>query len=180
MEGNKNAGAVAPQLQTRSKRIQYSCRRFPRYIDLFFEFSLISHIFPGSKVFSRWKMKYFGHNETMEVEQPMAAALMINKNLIKEDLFLDERFFMFFNDVDICKQIYDAGYKIYYYPEAKIYHKIGTSILKDRVKMIRVWNQDCLKYFKKYNYNFFLYTMLKIGLNVTGTLRIIFTKLIYR
>jgi GT2 family glycosyltransferase len=125
-------------------------------------------------------MRYFDHDETAEVEQPMAAALMIKMDVLKKMNNLDERFFMFFNDIDTCKQIYNLGYKIIFYPEAKVYHKIGTSILKDRVRMITAWNNDCLLYFRKNNYNPFLHIFLYLGLRITGFFRIIFTKLIYK
>jgi GT2 family glycosyltransferase len=174
-----DAGAIAPQLYSRNKKIQYSCRTFPRYLDLFFEISRLSAIFSSSKFFARWKMRYFNHDEIAEVEQPMAAALMIKMHVLKKMNYLDERFYMFFNDIDTCKQIYNLGYKIVFYPDAKVYHKIGTSILKDRVRMIRAWNDDCLKYFRKNNYNGFLHVFLYIGLKTSGFFRIIFTKLLY-
>ena len=73
-----------------------------------------------SRIFARWKMNYFNHNEIDEVEQPMAAALMIKKNVMDKVNGFDERYKMFFNDVDLCKSIVDAGYKIYFYPDSKI------------------------------------------------------------
>jgi len=180
LKSREDAGAVAPLLYSRNKSIQYSCRTFPRYIDLFFEISALSTLFPSSKFFSRWKMKYFGHNELREVEQPMAAALMIKADVLKKMNYLDERFYMFFNDIDICKQIYNLGYKIVFFPDATVYHKIGTSILKDRVRMIKAWNEDCLRYFRKNEYKPFLHFLLSIGLRISGFLRILFTKIIYK
>jgi GT2 family glycosyltransferase len=180
LKSNENYGAIAPQLITRNKTVQYSCRTFPYYRDLFFEISRLSTIFSMNKFFARWKMRYFNHEEITEVEQPMAAALMIKSDVLKKMNYLDERFFMFFNDIDTCKQIYNLGYKIIFYPDAKIHHKIGTSILKDRVKMIKAWNSDCLMYFRKNNYNFFLHSILFVGLKVSGFFRILFTKIIYK
>lgn len=180
LKSRDDVGAIAPLLYSRNKTIQYSCRKFPRYIDLFFELSALSTLFPSSRFFSKWKMKYFGHNKLREVDQPMAAALMIKADVLKAMNYLDERFYMFFNDIDTCKQIYNLGYKIVFFPEATVYHKIGTSILKDRVRMIKAWNEDCLRYFRKNGYNPFLHTVLFFGLKITGTLRIIFTKLLYK
>lgn len=180
IENRDDLGAIAPQLFTKHRTIQFSCRTFPKYKDLFFEISRLSAIFSSSKYFARWKMKYFNHEEIAEVEQPMAAALMIKADVLKKMGYLDERFFMFFNDIDTCKQIYNLGYKIVFYPDAKIMHRIGTSILKDRTRMISAWNNDCLRYFKKNGYNPFLHFFLFIGLKVSGFFRIIFTKLIYR
>lgn len=180
LKSRDEVGAIAPQLLTRNKSVQYSCRTFPKYKDLFFEISRLSAVFSSSDFFARWKMKYFEHEELTEVEQPMAAALMIKGEILKKMNYLDERFYMFFNDIDTCKQIYDLGYKIVFYPDAKIYHKIGTSILKDRARMIRAWNEDCLRYFKKHEYNAFLHFILNIGLKTSGFFRILFTKLLYR
>jgi len=171
--------AIAPQLITPNGQVQFSCRTLPKYSDLFYEIFRLSVIFPKSKVFGRWKMKYFEHQSERFVEQPMAAALMVKRDVLEKIDYLDERFFMFFNDVDLCKKIYDVGYKILFFPKAKIYHKIGVSILKNRVKMIRVWNEDCLKYFQKHHYSKILHFILSLSLKATGFFRIIFTKLLY-
>ncbi|MBS1514700.1 MAG: glycosyltransferase family 2 protein [Bacteroidetes bacterium] len=164
---SSDAGAVAPQLLNEDYTIQKSCRTFPTYWDMFCEFSLLSKIFPMSNTFARWKMNYFSHNELAEVEQPMAAALMIKKNVLDKVQGFDERYKMFFNDVDLCKSIVDAGYKIYFYPESKIFHIKGASIYKDRKNMLRVWNDDCIKYFKKYYNNFLLTPLLSVGLKLS-------------
>jgi len=160
-------GAIAPQLLNEDLTIQPSCRTFPRYWDMFCELTLLSKIFPMSKIFARWKMNYFNHNEIDEVEQPMAAALMIKKNVMDKVNGFDEKYRMFFNDVDLCKSIVDAGYKIYFYPDSKIFHLKGASIYKDRKNMLKIWNDDCITYFKKHYNNFLLIPLLSIGLKLS-------------
>jgi GT2 family glycosyltransferase len=177
LESDEKLGAAAPQLLNEDKSIQKSCRTFPTYFDMFCEFSLLSKIFPKSRIFAGWKMNYFSHDEEALVEQPMAAALMIKRKVLNEVNNFDERFIMFFNDVDLCKKIYDKGYEIIFYPKAKIVHKKGVSIFKDRERMIRVWNDDCLSYFKKYHNRFLLYNWLLVSLKVSGFLRILNYKL---
>jgi GT2 family glycosyltransferase len=177
LESNEKLGAIAPQLLNEDKSIQKSCRTFPTYFDMFCEFSLLSNIFPNSKLFAKWKMNYFNHDEETVVEQPMAAALMIKRKVLNEVNNFDERYIMFFNDVDLCKKIYDKGYEIVFYPQAKIIHTKGVSIFKDRERMIRVWNNDCISYFKKYHNGFILYNWLLISLNLSGFLRILNYKL---
>lgn len=160
-------GAIAPQLLNEDLTIQPSVRTFPRYWDMFCELTLLSKIFPMSRIFARWKMNYFNHNEIDEVEQPMAAALMIKKNVMDKVNGFDERYKMFFNDVDLCKSIVDAGYKIYFYPDSKIFHLKGASIYKDRKNMLKIWNDDCITYFKKHYNNSFLDTLLSLGLKLS-------------
>jgi GT2 family glycosyltransferase len=176
LEENAEVGAVAPQLLNEDGSIQYSCRTFPRYWDMFCELTLLSTIFSKSKTFARWKMKYFNHNELKEVDQPMAAALLIRKNILDKVDNMDERFQMFFNDVDLCKKIKDNNYKIIFNPHAKIKHAKGVSIYKDRARMIEVWNNDCIKYFEKYYNSAVKLGFLKLGLRLSGFFRTLFIK----
>lgn len=172
-----SAMASAPQLLNEDGTVQYSCRTLPKYRDIFFELLLLSTFFPRSKFFSRWKMMYFSHNEVKEVEQPMAAALMVKNYFFRESGYMDERFYMFFNDVDLCKRIIDSRNKIIFYPESKIIHKKGVSVYKDRARMIKAWNSDCRKYFKKHNCCIGLYFLLSAGLYVSGVFRILALKI---
>lgn len=177
LNSDEKIGAVAPQLLNEDMTIQYSCRTLPKYRDMFFELKLLSALFPKSKFFSRWKMRYFSHNELAEVEQPMAAALMVRKNILTEIGNMNERFVMFFNDVDLCKKILGIGYKIVFYPATQVIHKKGSSVYQDRARMIKLWNGDCLSYFKKHDYNNVLYPLLFLGLKFSGFFRIMFIKI---
>jgi len=174
---SENTGAAAPQLLNEDMTIQKSCRTFPDYFDMFCEFSLLTYIFPNSILFSNWKMNYFSHDEERKVEQPMAAALMVKRKVLNEIDNFDERYKMFFNDVDLCRKIYDKGYSILFCPDSKIIHEKGVSIYKDRERMIRIWNEDCLRYFKKYNNNILLYSWLFVNLKISGFLRILFYRI---
>lgn len=165
------ADAIAPQLINPDWTVQPSCRTFPKYRDILFEFLQFSMIFRRNKFLSRWKMEYFGHDHEMEVEQPMAAALLIKTEVLKKIGNFDERFVMFFNDVDLCKKIYDSGFKIYFTAATKMIHLKGTSVYKDRKRMIKIWNVDCLSYFKKYYDNLIPYNLLKAGLFISSFVR---------
>jgi GT2 family glycosyltransferase len=177
LDENESVGVVAPQLLDFHSKTQYSCRTFPTYWDMFSEMLMLATIFPRSEFFSRWKMRYFDHNSLREVDQPMGAALLLKRKVLEAVGGLDERFIMFYNDVDFCKRISDAGFKLVFYPDAKVKHMQGISVYKDRSGMIKIWNKDCMRYFKKHNYNPFLYPILVIGLKVTGVLRVIKAKL---
>ncbi|MBV6477858.1 MAG: N-acetylglucosaminyl-diphospho-decaprenol L-rhamnosyltransferase [Ignavibacteria bacterium] len=177
LNSNDKIGAIAPKLLNDDGSIQRSCRRFPKYSDMFFEMTLLSAIFSKSQRFNRWKMVDFSHDKESEVEQPMGAALMIKSSVLDKTGNFDEDFKMFFNDVDLCKRITEKGYKILFFPEAVFYHSKGVSIYKDRIRMIKTWNSDCLKYFRKHNYNLILFNLLALCLKITGILRILYYKI---
>jgi N-acetylglucosaminyl-diphospho-decaprenol L-rhamnosyltransferase len=171
LKDNINYGAVCPLLRYANGGIQHSIRNFPDYKTFFFEFTLLSLFFSNSKLFGSWRMMYFDFNKDQDVNQPMAAALMIKKEVLKIVSNFDNRFTMFFNDVDICKKIIDNGFKIRYLKNSKMIHKKGTSIYKDRKNMIDIWNKDCIKYFRKYHNNIILINWLSVNLFFSGFIR---------
>lgn len=174
---NKNAAAAAPQLLNDDGTIQHSVRNLPKYSSMFFEMLGLSKAFPENKVFNNWKMTYFRHNERIEAEQPMAAALMVRESALRRVSFMDERFYMFFNDVDLCRKLLLDGKKIIFYPKAKVQHSKGVSIYKDRALMIKVWTEDCLKYFKKHHDNVIFYPLLAAGLKAAQFVRLTMLKI---
>ena len=93
----------------------------------------------------------FDHEITSSVDQPAGAALIIPKKIIEEIGLLDEKFPMFFSDVDICKRIWDAGYNIQFNTNSFITHKGGASVYQKRIKMIVCSHLSFWKYFNKYN-----------------------------
>jgi GT2 family glycosyltransferase len=74
---------------------------------------------------------------------------------------LDERFPMFFSDVDLCKRIKDLGFIIRFYPDIIVHHKGGSTIIKRRVAMIITSHISMIKYFFKH-YNGLRYLMPNI------------------
>ncbi|HXF48134.1 MAG TPA: glycosyltransferase family 2 protein [Verrucomicrobiae bacterium] len=118
--------AVAPQLLNPDGSIQPSCRRLPTLSDLIFQMTGLAFLFPKS-FFNRWKMPGFDHQNFRDVEQPMASALLIRRMVFEKIGGLDERFFVFFGDVDFCRRLKDAGFRIAFVPEAKFFHRRGGS-----------------------------------------------------
>jgi len=176
LEANPPYGACAPLMKNPDGSVQYSVRNFPTYWRMFCEFSLLAYIFPKTKLFGSWKAKYMNYNLEQDVEQPMAAAFMVRSELLAEIDNMDERFRMFFNDVDLCRKIYDAGFKIRLLPSSVVEHEHGASIKKDRANMIKVWNDDCAKYFEKHFGKGPLLLWLKINLKISGIIRVFLIK----
>lgn len=122
---HSDAGAVAPLLYYPDGRMQISSRRFPTPSALFLEYFGIDRIGP----FRRWKLKTEEHLNASAVQQPMASALMVKRECWDAVGPMDERFPIFFNDVDWCYRLYKGtGYTIYLCPEAKAIHHEGASV----------------------------------------------------
>jgi GT2 family glycosyltransferase len=180
MKEDADIGAIGPKFIGPDGTTQKSARAFPRYRDLFYQFTGMAYIFSHSKIFSRWKMGWFDHEMEMTVDQPMGAALMIRREIINKIGFLDIDFPIFFNDVDYCRRIKEAGYINLYYPEAVIMHHVGTSTRKRKASMIMQSHKSMYKYFRKYNQNLISRPLLYFwgaALFITGVIRAFFSKL---
>jgi hypothetical protein len=177
LQSNNDYAACAPLMLNTDGTVQQSVRNFPGYWKMFCQFSLLAYIFPKSKLFGSWKMKYFEYKNDADLNQPMAAAFMVKRDTLEKIGAMDERFEMFFNDTDLCKRIIESGKKIRLLIGTKVTHEHGTSVNKDRVKMIKTWNRDCISYFEKFHKNFIMLLWLKINLKISEIIRIAYYKI---
>ncbi|MFH2037765.1 MAG: glycosyltransferase family 2 protein, partial [Candidatus Zixiibacteriota bacterium] len=150
MKNDKLIGSIGPKFIGFDGQLQKCARAFPRYRDLLWQYAGLSGLFPQSKIFSNWKMGWFDHLSEREVDQPMGAALMITRKTVERVGYFDESFGIFFNDVDYCRRIREAGLKNLYYPSAVVAHYVGGSTEKMRPQMIRESHRSMYRYFKKY------------------------------
>lgn len=150
LQADESLSAVAPQLLNPDGTIQPSCRMLPSYADVVYHHLLLPYVFPKSKVFSRWKMGWFSHNEKAEVEQPSFSAILIRKEIVESVGLLDGRFRIFFNDVDYCKRILDRGGRILFSPDAKVTHLRGQATSRLPVRKIIDSHTGFVRYFVKH------------------------------
>jgi GT2 family glycosyltransferase len=177
MQENPEAGALGPKLLNADKSVQPSCREFPTFSTLVWDFSGLSRLFPKSKTFGRWRMGYFDFNKTGDVDQPMGSCLMLRRKTLEDVGILDENFVMFFNDVDLCYRIRKKGWRIYFYPEAKVIHSKGASTKKAKAKMIWLSHLAFYKFLKKHKtglINRLLLFLFLIPLILSAWVRILF------
>jgi len=147
---NNEVGIVSPQFRNPDGSIQPSCRRFPRHRDVIYNAIGLNWLFKESKKFNYWKMGEFDHQAQREVEQPQGAFLLARREAIEQVGLLDEQFPMFFSDVDWCQRFNKKGWKILFVPGVQIVHHKGTSIYKNRLKMIWSSHRSFYYYFQKY------------------------------
>jgi hypothetical protein len=186
LDEHPDIGAVAPRLVSPDGSTQFSIRSLPTSASLFWELIGLARLFPKSRMFGRWKMKYFDYERTAEVEQPMASCLMLrrtalaslapNSSLLTANFPMDEQFPMFYNDVDLSKRMADAGRKTVYVADAKVFHRHGASTKQVRAKMIRESHRSAFRYLRKHDHSGFFWLKAVILLplfEVTSLLRVI-------
>lgn len=154
-QADPQVGMVAPQLLNPDGSIQPSCRRFPRRRDVIYHALGLHWFFKRSREFNSWKMGDFDHQSQREVDQPQGAFLLARRQAVDQVGLLDERFPMFFSDVDWCRRFIDHGWKILFVPSVQIVHHKGTSIYRNRLKMIWSSHRSFYHYFQKYQRGLF-------------------------
>lgn len=139
-------GAVAPQLVNPDETIQPSCRRLPTFLNMAIDGLGLDRYFPQ---FS-WKMREFDHKKEAYVEQPMMSALLVKRNCWEDVGPLDERFFLYFNDVDWCRRALKKGWLILFFPKAQAIHLEAWSGKRIGFKQLIYSVSGLYKYFMKH------------------------------
>ena len=132
---NQKTGITGIQLVDENSRVACTCARFPVPGMFFSKMLGLNMLFPRqfhSHVMSEWD-----HGETREVDQAMGAFFMIRRHLFETLDGFDERFFVYFEEVDLSYQANNAGWKTVYLADAKAYHKGGGT--SEQVKARRMF-----------------------------------------
>ncbi|GIW00313.1 glycosyltransferase family 2 protein [Roseiflexus sp.] len=131
MDQMPNVGILGPRLLNADGSLQPSCSRFPTPLNIALDCWGISRIAPQNRMLSRFKMTWWAHDEAREVDQPSGACLLVRREAWHEAGPLDERFFMYFEEVDLCWRVQRAGWRICFTPTPQITHYGGQSSLQN-------------------------------------------------
>ena len=130
----------------------FAFRRIPTLAPLMFEALLINQLWPGNPVNRRYRCLDADYSQQQEVEQPAGACLAITHTMWDKLGGFDEQFFpVWFEDVDLCKRLRDAGERIFYCPGARFRHagahSVGHLSFRDRQLF---WYSNMMRYARKH------------------------------
>ncbi len=151
LKSDPRIGMAGPKYVGFDGILQWSARAFPTYRHIIYESLLLSRLFPRHREFSSWRMGWFDHEHEREVDQPMGSVMLIPRAVIGKVGSFDERFPIFFNDVDYCRRLRDAGYVLLYYPEAVVEHYRGASTSRRPIRMKVESMFSMYRYLRKYS-----------------------------
>lgn len=152
MDKYPRAGAVGAKLLDPEGTIQLSCRCFPSYrTALFNRYSLLTKLLPSNKFSREYLMADWGHSSAREVDWVSGACLMVRREALEEVGLLDERFFMYVEDVDWCYRAKQKGWKVYFVPQAEVVHYIGQSSRKAGRKAIIEHHRSMYRFYRKHH-----------------------------
>lgn len=157
---NKKCGISGCKIQNEDGSIQPSVRRFPDLLSHILILLKLHNFFPSVKPLKQYHRSDFDYNKTQVVDQVMGAFYMINRKMLKVVGVFDEHFYIWYEEVDLCKRASDEGWDVCYYHDAVVMHLKGVSFGKTNViKKQIIFNRSLLYYFYKHK-NIFSYFIL--------------------
>ena len=143
-------GIAGPKIINSDGSVQLSCRRFPSFINAAF-YTILAGIKPDNRFSRRYKLADADRSRPFEVDWVSGSAMMISGEAIRHAGMFDENYFMYVEDVDLCYRMWRSGFKVYYYPLAKVLHHIGGSGASDLIlPQIRMQKSVLYFYIKTY------------------------------
>lgn len=167
MDSHPKIGCIGPKLLNTDGSLQYSCYRFDITSILIKPFKQVNF----DKKY-KWVKKHtdhllmmdFDHQTSRPVDWVLGAALVVRKEVVDTIGWFDEKFFMYMEDCDWCRRMWEKGLSVYYVPEISIIHRharqsaqvpgVFKALLKNRLARIHLasWIKYIWKWRKTYKY----------------------------
>lgn len=150
MDGNSDAGACGPKLLNDDGTTQPSVRRFPTFRGVLYRHTVFRFLGIFRSEYKKWLMKDFNYDREMDVDEVTGAALMVRRSVIDRIGGMDESFFMYYEEVDLCYRIKQSGWRTVFVPDAVVTHLGGRSASQISVMSRILMLTSLLIFFRKY------------------------------
>lgn len=172
MEKNPKTGALGVKMIDNSGHfLPESKRGFPTMWVSFCKLSGLNSLFKNSRLFGKYHLRYLDENQPHEVDILCGAYMLLRHEAIREIGSLDEKFFMYGEDIDLSYRIQKSGWKIQYLP-TKILHYKGESAHKNDLHYVKIFFDAMYIFYRKHfpKYNLLYLCLVKLGMIVGQTL----------
>ena len=167
LDAHPEVGALGPQLRYGDGSLQSSRRRFPTFATALFESTPLAWHWPANPWARRYRMEDQGSGIRdqgqvrqitaqrctigQDVDWVVGAALMVRREVLDQIGGFDEGYFMYSEELDLCRRIKEAGWRIVYLPTAQIIHHEGKS--SEQVVAARHirFQTSKVRYFRKFH-----------------------------
>lgn len=130
MDQHPNIGILGCKLTNPDGSLQPSARMLPSPLNKFLTITGLAHRYPKSKFFGRVDFSWWDHSEPKSVGWVVGAFFLIRRETMDDIGYLDERYFLYFEEVDYCITARRKGWDVVFYPYTQIVHLGGQSAVK--------------------------------------------------
>lgn len=143
---HKNIAVIAPKTLYPNGNFQHSCRRYPSFFELIFR-----RLGVFKSVTDRGEYKDINLSKPFHPDFIQGAFLLFKTSDFIDLKGFDERFFMYMEDVDLCRRIDFINKKKLYFPDVKIYHHYTQGSAK-KISLFLHHLLSAIQYFYKWNF----------------------------
>lgn len=159
MDTDPCIGVGGARLVGRDGLWQPSARMFPSLANDFLTLSGLSAKYPRSHFFGRFDRTWADPNEAAEVDWVPGAFSIIPRDVLESVGYFDESFFLYYEEVDLCRRIKAAGYSVWYWPDVVVLHLGGESsktvkhlTISSAGSQLTLWRmRSALLYYRKHH-----------------------------
>ena len=166
MDAHPEIGAAGPKLVREDGSLDKACRRsFPSPEVSFYRLIGLARIFPSDPRFARYNLTHLDPDETAEVDALVGAFMMIRTAALQQAGLLDDVFFLYGEDLDLCYRIKEKGWKVFYNPAVTVLHYKGASSRQRSFRSIYEFYRAMYLFHNKHyrTKTFFLLNWLIVG-----------------
>jgi N-acetylglucosaminyl-diphospho-decaprenol L-rhamnosyltransferase len=152
LDEHPDVGAAGPKLVRQDGTLDRACRRsFPSPIVSFYHMTYLDRLFPRSPRLARYNLTYLDEDAEADVDALVGAFMLIRREALEGAGLLDEAFFMYGEDLDLCYRIRQGGWRIVYHPQVRVLHIKGASTRKASARSILAF-YDAMRIFHRKHY----------------------------
>lgn len=146
-----DTAVIGPRILNLDGSVQGSARRFPGASTMFAgRSSWLTRRFPNNPL-SRWNLP--GRDKAaapMTVDWVSGACMLVRRDAFEQIGGMDERFFLYWEDADLCKRLSQQGWSIVYYPDVAIVHAGGRSSIHVYTESLAAFHRSAYVLFRKH------------------------------
>lgn len=122
LDHHPKVGIIGPKLIHPDGTIQYSCRRFPTILTPLYRRTFFGKLPFAKKHIASYLMKEWDHQEARDVDWLFAACILVRREALEKVGYFDDRFFLYYEDLDLCRRFWERGYEVWYLPKVELVH----------------------------------------------------------
>lgn len=171
MDDNRDVGVVGPRLVMPDGNLDLACRRaFPSPEVSAYRMLGLSRLFPSSPRFGRYNMTYLPEDQLAEVDSVVGAFMLVRDEAIFQIGLMDERFWMYGEDLDWAKRMKDAGWRVIYHPGVTVLHVKRASSRFSKRAQTEFYRAMLIFYYKHYRWetSWLLHWLVLLGIAIKG------------
>lgn len=146
LDRNPDAGAAGPRLVDRAGETQVSCFPLPTLAREFWRLFHLDRLHP----YAVYPPERWGTRRAQIVDTVQGACMLIRRSALEDAGLIDESFFVYTEEIDLCRRLLDLGWKIYWIPEAVVTHYGGQSTRQVSSRMFLQLYRSKVQYFRKH------------------------------